>query len=118
VGVISIRLLSRRPFEHHLTGDRIGDAKPAAEVFKRIAEGVERRDHMRARRRHRLVEDEIEASEQWEVNAATAHDAVKEATAYIRFPPHHVEAKLCLPTQEACEDDLRPGEARRYVQPL
>ena len=43
-----------RPFKHHLTGDGIGDAKPAAEVFKRIAEGIERRDHMRARCRHRL----------------------------------------------------------------
>jgi hypothetical protein len=64
------------------------------------------------------IEDEIEASEQWEVNAATAHDAVKEATTYIRFPPHHVEAKLCLPTQEARGDDLRPGEARRHVPPF
>jgi hypothetical protein len=58
------------------------------------------------------IEDEIEASEQWEVNAATAHEAVKEAITYIRFPPHHVEAKLCLPTQ-----DLRPGEARRHIPP-
>jgi hypothetical protein len=32
------RLSSGRQFEHHLTGDRIGDAKPLAEVFKRVAE--------------------------------------------------------------------------------
>jgi hypothetical protein len=40
-------------------------------------------------------EDEVEASERWEVNAATAHDAIREAMAHIHFLPHHVEARLC-----------------------
>ena len=47
-------LASGHQLDHHLTGNRISDAKPAAEVFKRVAEGIERRDHMRARCRHRL----------------------------------------------------------------
>jgi hypothetical protein len=59
------------------------------------------------------IEDEVEASEQWEVNAATAHDAVREATKHIRYRPHHVEAKLCLPKEEARGSDLPPGQARR-----
>jgi hypothetical protein len=40
------------------------------------------------------IEDEAEASEQWEVTADTAHDAVKVATMRARFHPHHVEARL------------------------
>jgi hypothetical protein len=61
------------------------------------------------------IEDEDEVSEQWEVNAATAHEAVEDVTAHIRFPPHHVEARM-----RAREDknapttsDLRPRQARR-----
>ena len=30
---------------HHRAGDGVGDAEPAAKVFKRVAERVERRDH-------------------------------------------------------------------------
>jgi len=30
---------------HHRTGDGVGDAEPAAKIFKRVAERVERRDH-------------------------------------------------------------------------
>lgn len=59
------------------------------------------------------IEDEVEASEQWEVNAATAHDAVKEVTTHIRFPPHHVEAKLSLPEDKDRTIDLQPAQARR-----
>jgi hypothetical protein len=33
------------------------------------------------------IEDENEASEQREVTAATAHEAVEDVTAHIRFPP-------------------------------
>jgi len=60
------------------------------------------------------IEDETEANEQWEVNAATAHDAVREVTVHIRFPPHHIEARLCMPEDpEAVPTDLPPGQARR-----
>lgn len=61
------------------------------------------------------IEDEAEASEQWEVNADTAHDAVKAVTAHLRFQPHHVEARLC-PAEvkdKALAIDLLPGEVRR-----
>jgi len=61
------------------------------------------------------IEDEAEANEQWEVDAATAHDAVGEVTTRLRFHPHHVEARLC---SAAAEDKahvlgLQPGEVRR-----
>jgi hypothetical protein len=59
------------------------------------------------------TEDEVDASEQWEVNAATAHEAVKEVTTHVRFHPHHVEAKLLLPEDKDRTIDLRPGQARR-----
>jgi hypothetical protein len=62
------------------------------------------------------IEDEAEASEQWEVNAETAHDAVKAVSTHIRFRPHHVEARLCsaeAEKDEALAIDLLPGEARR-----
>lgn len=62
------------------------------------------------------IEDEVEASEQWEVNAATAHDAVQEVTTHIRFHPHHVEAKIRPPEEPSRAIDLRPGQARR-IQP-
>jgi hypothetical protein len=61
------------------------------------------------------IEDEAEASEQWEVNADTAHDAVKAVTTHLRFNPHHIEARLCSEDAEhkARAIDLLPGEARR-----
>jgi hydroxyacyl-ACP dehydratase HTD2-like protein with hotdog domain len=40
------------------------------------------------------TEDETEASEQWEVNAGTAQDALREVTPHLHFVPHHVEIKL------------------------
>ena len=60
------------------------------------------------------IEDEVEAIEQWEVNAATVHEAVKGVTMHIRFPPHHVDAK-CLPEQTARTSTLPPGQARRIA---
>jgi hypothetical protein len=65
------------------------------------------------------TEDESDASEQWEVNAATAHDAVREATTHIRFQPHHVEARRRNSDGEGQVDatDLPPGQARRILPP-
>jgi hypothetical protein len=60
------------------------------------------------------IEDEAEASEQWEVNADTAHDAVEAVTTHLRFHPHHVEARLYLAEgDKARTAELPPGEARR-----
>jgi hypothetical protein len=61
------------------------------------------------------TEDENEASEQWEVNAASAHEAIRDVTAHIRFPPHHVEARLRSQKDKNAPltSDLRPGQARR-----
>lgn len=52
-------------------------------------------------------EDETDASEQWEVNAPTIHEAVQKATLHIRFPPHHVDVR-----QQEVESDLPPGGSR------
>jgi hypothetical protein len=57
-------------------------------------------------------EDEIESMEEWEVSANTAHEAIKEVTSHIRFPPHHVEAKL---HPRSAFMELRPGEMRRIA---
>ena len=43
------------------------------------------------------TEDETDATEQWEVNADTAQDALREVTAHLRFPAHHIELKLNHP---------------------
>lgn len=59
------------------------------------------------------IEDDVEASEQWEVEADTAHDAVRDVSVHVRFPPHHVEAKLAPPDQAAAAHPLRRGEPRR-----
>jgi hypothetical protein len=59
-------------------------------------------------------EDEAEASEQWEVNAETAQDAVAAVATHLRFHPHHVEARQSTPEDaKARAADLSPGEARR-----
>jgi hypothetical protein len=39
------------------------------------------------------TEDEVEATEQWEVGADTAHEAIREVTMHLRYQPHHVEAR-------------------------
>ena len=61
------------------------------------------------------IEDEAEASEQWEVNADTAHDAVKDVATRLRFQPHHVEARPCVPETEekARAIDVQPSGVRR-----
>lgn len=61
------------------------------------------------------IEDEAEASEQWEVNADTAHQALAQVTTHFCFHPHHVEVRLRLPEGEekARTNDLPPGKARR-----
>jgi hypothetical protein len=61
------------------------------------------------------IEDESDASEQWQVNADTAHDAVKAVTTHLRFHPHHVEARLCSADagDNPLATNLLPGEARR-----
>jgi hypothetical protein len=41
------------------------------------------------------IEDEAEVRESWEVNADSAHDAVKAVGTHLRFHPHHIEARLC-----------------------
>ena len=57
-------------------------------------------------------EDETEATEEWQVNADTAADAVTEVVTRLRFQPHHVEARLCSP-DTARGIDLQPGHVRR-----
>lgn len=52
------------------------------------------------------IEDEVEASEQWEVGADTAHEAIKEVTMNLRYQPHHVEARRG-------EGDLPHAQMRR-----
>ena len=61
------------------------------------------------------VEDEVEASEQWQVNAATADEAIKDVTPHVRFPPHHIEARPLSSEGENVPDvsGLEPGQARR-----
>lgn len=61
------------------------------------------------------MEDEAEVSEQWEVNAPTAHDAIREAAIHIRFQPHHVEARHRTSRAEAIggEAAFPSGQARR-----
>jgi hypothetical protein len=64
------------------------------------------------------IEDEAEASEQWEVNAETAHDAVKAVSTHIRFRPHHVEARLCSAEAEKTKlSRLTSCRARHAASP-
>jgi hypothetical protein len=57
-------------------------------------------------------EDEAEASERWEVNAQSAHEAIGQVATHIRFQPHHLEASL-LTAGETKE--LGPGEVKRFT---
>jgi hypothetical protein len=54
-------------------------------------------------------EDETETTECWEVNAENAAAALKLVMPHLRFPPRHVEARLCAPDAKSY---LRPGESR------
>jgi len=38
-------------------------------------------------------EDETEATEEWQIEAASVQDAVASVCGHVRFPPHHVEAR-------------------------
>lgn len=58
-------------------------------------------------------EDEADASENWEVNAETAQDAVTAVATHLRFHPHHVEARRYEPDDVSIATDLSPGEVRR-----
>jgi hypothetical protein len=55
-------------------------------------------------------EDETDATEQWEVNVPTAHEAVREATLHIHYPPHHVEVR-----HSEGPSDLLLGRSRRVI---
>lgn len=54
-------------------------------------------------------DDDAELKQQWEVNAPTQDEAVREVVMLLPTKPHHVEAKL-LPKVVAPE--LGPGQAR------
>lgn len=56
------------------------------------------------------IEDETDASEQWEVNAATAQEAMQEAAVRMRFQPHHVEVRRL--SDAADKTELAPGQSR------
>jgi hypothetical protein len=58
------------------------------------------------------MEDETEASEQWQVDAGTAHEAIKAVSVHMRFPPHHVEVNRASPDDAATTRSLPRGEAR------
>ena len=59
------------------------------------------------------LEDEAEVHEQWQLNAETVQEVVRDVMAHIRFQPHHVETRL--ETNEN-RSDLAVGEARRLVR--
>lgn len=60
------------------------------------------------------IEDDAEVSERWIVDAATAYDAIREASSHVRFPPHHVEARRpAAAEEEAAARGLRPHQVSR-----
>jgi hypothetical protein len=63
------------------------------------------------------IEDESEASERWEVSAATAHDAVREVTARLRFQPHHVDARRLTEAEAVAAAARSVGGAPRRIPP-
>jgi hypothetical protein len=64
------------------------------------------------------IEDEAEASEQWEVNAETAQEALNAVATHLCFHSHHVEVKRYEPgsADRTLATDLSPGETRRIPQ--
>ena len=60
-------------------------------------------------------EDEAAATEQWEVMANTAHDAIREVSKHLRFQPHHVEASIRPPETHSATQQakLQLGQVRR-----
>jgi hypothetical protein len=59
------------------------------------------------------IEDEIEASEQWEVNAPTELEAIASVNGHLRYQPHHLEASRV--SAEAGSAAPPAGVARRVV---
>lgn len=59
-------------------------------------------------------EDETEATEEWQVEAANAEEAVASVSGHVRFPPHHVEVR-----EEAAgvADRNASGAARHVPKP-
>jgi hypothetical protein len=55
-------------------------------------------------------DDEAELTQQWEVNAPSRDEAVREVVMLLPSEPHHVEAKL-IPKDVA--PDLGPGQVRK-----
>ncbi len=63
------------------------------------------------------AEDETEATEQWEVNAETAEDALREVTPHLRFPAHHIELKLRSPDRSRQAREVEIGQVRAHHIP-
>ena len=60
----------------------------------------------------RWSDDDTEMTEQWEVNASTEDEAVREVAMLLPAKPQHLAAKL-LP--EDIAPDLGPGQARKLA---
>lgn len=59
-------------------------------------------------------EDETEATEEWQVEAADAQEAIASVAGHVRFPPHHVEARE---VEAAHANAAAPGTARHVPKP-
>ena len=57
-------------------------------------------------------DDEAELTQQWEVNAPTEDEAVREVVMLLPSKPQHVEAKRL---SEELAPDLGPGRARKLA---
>lgn len=57
-------------------------------------------------------DDEAELTQQWEINAPTEDEAVREVVMLLPSKPQHVEAKRLA---ETLAPDLGPGEARKLA---
>ncbi|GLQ56591.1 hypothetical protein [Devosia nitrariae] len=66
--------------------------EPAAASNDPAPHRPERADMPTWRVKASWIEDEAEASQQWEVRAATAQEAVQGLANHLHFLPHHVEA--------------------------
>lgn len=60
------------------------------------------------------LEDETEATEQWEVNAETEQAAVEQVSKHVRFRPHHVEVSQRRMDADD-ETALMLGQVRRIA---
>ncbi|MDX2156199.1 MAG: hypothetical protein SFW09_06785 [Hyphomicrobiaceae bacterium] len=55
-------------------------------------------------------EDEAEVAEEWQVEAATAREAIAKASTHIRFPPYHPEARLRTEVPDPSTDAARGND--------